>query len=572
MVSTPKARAGISFDAVWSVETAIRPQGYVVLISVPFSSLRFPRREEHRWGLFVYRGMPRKNEETFWPAYSIRYQNRLAYAAELIGVRGIDPGGRVQLLPYASAAGDDAEDAGSVEGRAGLDVKLAARENLVVDLTANPDFSQVESDEPQTTVNRRFEAFFPERRPFFIENAGYFETPIQVLFTRRIREPRLGARFSGKAGKYAVGALVADDRFDGSTSVTSVARVSRDLRGDSHVGAIYAGVHGETSNRVAGLGGRWRVSPNVVTAVQAVASESREAAVDPVSGSAIRASVDANGRHFVSSSAFSRISTGFRTDAGFVPRTDIRELVHSTRIDLRPAHGPILVWGPTLTATRLWDVVGEPLDGTGRLDLGAELRRQTRPRVFHVVTRERLAGTAAASNVGAPVFAQHATGAGLSSAPLAGLRFDAEYSAGTAVNLRPAEGRSLALANSRNGSVTLGVRPTPSLTVDTTYLWLRLDERDRGARIFTNHLVRSRWNYQVTRRLSARTIVSHDRVAADPARSSLTETRRTNVDLLLTYFVQPGTAVYVGVNHDRIGLGEPLSRRVFLKVSYLIRS
>ena len=71
---------------------------------------------------------------------------------------------------------------------------------LVLDATINPDFSQVESDEPQVTVNQRFEVFFPEKRPFFLENAAYFDTPINLVFTRRIADPEYGVRLTGKLG------------------------------------------------------------------------------------------------------------------------------------------------------------------------------------------------------------------------------------------------------------------------------------------------------------------------------------------------------------------------------------
>src|SRR5207237_6388880 len=77
------------------------------------------------------------------------------------------------------------------------------------------DFSQVESDEPQVTINERFETFFPEKRPFFIENAGYFQTPVNLFFSRRIADPGMGLRMTGKAGRWALGAIGIDDRAPG---------------------------------------------------------------------------------------------------------------------------------------------------------------------------------------------------------------------------------------------------------------------------------------------------------------------------------------------------------------------
>src|SRR5256885_16339497 len=86
------------------------------------------------------------------------------------------------------------------------------RDALTLDATLNPDFSQVESDEPQVTINERFETFFPEKRPFFIENAGYFQTPVNLLFSRRIADPGEGVRLTGKAGRRGIGAVGVGER------------------------------------------------------------------------------------------------------------------------------------------------------------------------------------------------------------------------------------------------------------------------------------------------------------------------------------------------------------------------
>ena len=95
---------------------------------------------------------------------------------------------------------DDSTFDRKADGRAGVDVKMVPRDAVTLDFTINPDFSQVESDEPQVTVNQRFEVFFPEKRPFFLENSDYFNSPLTLFFSRRVRDPQFGARMTGKIG------------------------------------------------------------------------------------------------------------------------------------------------------------------------------------------------------------------------------------------------------------------------------------------------------------------------------------------------------------------------------------
>ena len=146
----------------------------------------------------------------------------------------------------------------------------------LVNATINPDFAQVESDEPQNTINQRFEVFFPEKRPFFLENSNFFEAPLiglgflqpRMVFTRRIADPTFGVRLTGKQGPWNLGFLVADDRspglivpdndpLHGQRAYFAIGRVSRDLGEQSSIGAMFTTreFHG-TFNRVGGLDGR----------------------------------------------------------------------------------------------------------------------------------------------------------------------------------------------------------------------------------------------------------------------------------------------------------------------------
>ena len=145
--------------------------------------------------------------------------------AALDGIQGVTRGRELQLIPYASFRGFRALDQRDrsrptfvrdlADPNVGLDAKVVVRDALVVDATLNPAFSQVESDAPQITANQRFEVFFPEKRPFFLENAGFLQTPINLMFTRRIADPQVGGKLTGRLDAWSFGALGADDEAPG---------------------------------------------------------------------------------------------------------------------------------------------------------------------------------------------------------------------------------------------------------------------------------------------------------------------------------------------------------------------
>src|ERR1041385_5161981 len=230
------------------------------MLTIPFRSLRFSSDDPQTWGIMLDRDIRRNNESSFWPQNSNRIQGRLNQEAEALGLENISPGRNIQLIPYGifrSFRGLDLRDAdhptytsADIAGRIGLDAKVVLKDKFVLDATVNPDFSQVESDDPQVTVSQRFEVLFPEKRPFFLENSNYFSTPSQLLFTRRIVNPQFGGRFTGKRGKWSVDMLVADDRspgkqvseFDPSAdkrSFFAIGRLNRDILKDSTIGLMY---------------------------------------------------------------------------------------------------------------------------------------------------------------------------------------------------------------------------------------------------------------------------------------------------------------------------------------------
>ena len=213
-----------SYDQVWDSDARVTTAGWLALISIPFRSLRFTGGSPG-WGVVLTRQLPRRSETDNWPRVSANVNGTLTQEATLTGIEGGSGSRNIQLNPYALAQrertlnslvpGEPFFSNRKLEGTAGGEAKAVIKDSIVVDATVNPDFSQVESDQPQFTVNQRYAVFFPELRPFFLENANYFTTPIKLVYTRNIVHPEFGVRATGKIGRTNIGLLAIDDRAPG---------------------------------------------------------------------------------------------------------------------------------------------------------------------------------------------------------------------------------------------------------------------------------------------------------------------------------------------------------------------
>src|SRR5260221_4657878 len=250
-----------SWDTVWNTEAKLTGQGYMVLVQIPFKSLRFkPTQQPQPWGIMLARVIPRNGERAYYPANSAKIQGWLTHEGDLEGFQDISPGRNMQFMPYASLGAfrelDERDPAGNrftgkhLAPKEGLDSKIVIKDSLVLDTTINPDFGQIESDVPQVTVNQRFEVFFPEKRPFFQENSSYFQTPLNLVFTRRVIDPLYGARLTGKVGPWAIGTFLANDRapgknvidtdpLSGNNAMIDEFRLNREIGRANSVGFIY---------------------------------------------------------------------------------------------------------------------------------------------------------------------------------------------------------------------------------------------------------------------------------------------------------------------------------------------
>ena len=431
-----------SFDTVWQSDGRLTPDGYVVRLAIPFRSLRFASGAAQSWGIALGRFIRRNNEQSYWPYVTKRVAGLVPQFATLEGLQDIAPGRNLRLNPYSAFTGARFLDAGvpafrrENDLRIGLDAKAVLGGALTLDGTVNPDFSQVESDQPQVTINERFEVFFPEKRPFFIENAGYFQTPVNLFFSRRIADPGTGVRLTGKAGRWAVGAIRTDDRapaaaLGGGGAGIGVVRVQRDFGGESTVGVLASDRSlAGGSNRVVSADTRLKLTKTWIFSGQAMATQTRGTSGTRPSGTGLYAGLQHDGRNLDYSASYLDLSPSFETQLGFVKRVGIRELGQQLQIVRRP-NGPIVRFGPTFTTSFDWDRNGRLLDRSLEASFEVKLRRETKFAVAREQAFELFADLP---------FDTHRTGVTLESKWLKWLAGSAKIGLGTAVNHKPPAG------------------------------------------------------------------------------------------------------------------------------------
>jgi len=629
-----------SFDTVWDNRGRVTKDGFMVFFSIPFKSLRFSHEPQQTWGVALYRVILRKNEFIYWPYVTQRVEGITQQFAPVGGLENVSPGRNMQFIPYGLLAGEQFLDQtqpampknnSAFEHRGGLDAKFVANDALTFDFTLNPDFNQVETDDPQVTINQRFAVFFPEKRPFFIENAGFFETPIDLFFSRQIADPQFGGRVTGKIGRWTIGALAIDDRQPGlgqppgpynTRAGDAVLRIAREFGNQSYIGGFLSSRDfSDTNNRVASLDARLKFSPNLVLNAQTTHSWTRQdtrvsqdcltvnnpsaQGVSAQQGNASELQLNYGGRHTFWTTQYDDISPNFCAELGFIPRTDIRRLQQIVDYFWRPEHSRIVDFGPLTRGLVNWNREGRLQDWEADLGFQIDFTRQT------TVSMTRSEAYELFENI---PFRKHGTLFSFTTAPKKWISFGAIFSTGIGEDFFPARAVPPAsqiapfLGNTKRLNTGFTFRPSSRLRFDQTYIYTRLGTREGstpagfvpGHSIFNNHLMRSKLNYQFTKEFSLRLILDYDATLANPQLldlqtnlggvdgGAIVPTKKLTADVLFTYLLHPGTAVYVGYNdgysdlrlHTVPGppfvtnLGSPTnstSRLFFVKVSYLLR-
>ncbi len=371
LITDEGSEVNVDWRAVWQVGATRNAQGWSAEFAIPARTLRYPEQVEGEpWGFNVFRTIRRKNEMALWQSWSRDNEGfqRVSRAGHLTGMEDLPRYGiNVEVKPFVlGGTRQELDTLGQTpvqrQTDVGLDLKSELVPGLVLDLTLNTDFAQVEVDDEQVNLTR-FSLFYPEKRDFFLENAGIFDVgfgggfgppPYRLFFSRRIgigadgAIPILGgARLTGRVGDQTVGLMnvITAKSGDVPTTSYSVARVKRDIGENNFLGVMVTDRRdGDRSNTVAALDGSFWLRPTLnVKGFYTRSFTSGDGGEDHTYSVTADYSTDLVG----ASIQHLTIGADARADIGFITRTDVRQSSAEFRLSPRPGR-----WGIRVVDTR----------------------------------------------------------------------------------------------------------------------------------------------------------------------------------------------------------------------------
>jgi hypothetical protein len=397
-----------NWDTPWTVKSAISDVGWSAEMEIPFTSLRFGSGEEQTWGFNFERRIRRNNEVAFWaPLSQERSLYQVSEAGSIEGIR-VPRQRNLQLTPYVlskSRRGGALAESQS-DDEVGFDLKYSITPSLTLDATYNTDFAQVEVDEQQVNLDR-FSLFFPEKRAFFLENAGQFTVgnsqETELFFSRRIGIASGtpvpidgGLRLSGKIGQRTnIGVLrMSSEDVPGlaASNDFSVARVNQELPNRSAVGGLFVERSGSDGpndeNQTYALDGRWGIGNNGL--IQAWVAQTKTPGLAG-RDDAFSLSGDYNDADWTYGMGYTEVGESFNPEVGFLSRSNYKKFEGRVFRRVRPPD----LWNlfevrPHIVYRGYWDFDGFQETGFLHMDTHWEFKSS---REFHTglnVTTEGL--------------------------------------------------------------------------------------------------------------------------------------------------------------------------------------
>ncbi|NIM13015.1 MAG: hypothetical protein GTO45_12885 [Candidatus Aminicenantes bacterium] len=366
---------GAQWDAIWNSAGRMNADGYTVEMAIPFSSLRFQRKKSDQvWRIDAVRSYPRNVLHLLGLFPRDRNNNcYMCQADQLIGFGGAKPGKNIELDPTLSSLitqeRESFPDGRLVQKTGKVDPGLTARwsfsPNLTLSAAVNPDFSQVEADAAQLDINTQFTLYYPEKRPFFLEDANIFGSLFPIIYTRTLVDPNWGIKLTGKEGGNAIGFFSVQDNqtfliFPWSqvstttslnmTNLSTTVRYRRDVGKASTLGFLVTDREGEDYyNRVAGVDGFFKLTSKDQVMFQFLGSWSHYPGdvageygqpLENIKGNAFGFSYSHDTQNYGGFLIYHNISPDFRSDLGCMYQVDYKLIYGGVRYTFRrnPGH------------------------------------------------------------------------------------------------------------------------------------------------------------------------------------------------------------------------------------------
>lgn len=584
-----------SFNAIWTCRAHRTEQGYIVVMEIPFSSIKFPHREgPQTWRMVFFRNWARNvRHQIIQIPFDFNNGCTLCQAQEFRTQTPIHAhGANLQLIPAATLEQTDQRSQpgaplknGSPRLRGGLDARWTIRPDLEWSATLNPTFSEVAPDVLQPTFNRRFAINYPENRPFFMQGTWVFNTPSDFVDTRQIADPHWATKLVGQIGNHALGALVANDAvtnivmpgqqssalqsFNFSTQ-DALMRYRYDTSTDASYGVLATGRQGSGyDNGLLAFDGTWRLdasdsvtaqlSRSTTTYPQEVA-DAFGIAPGTVRGNDWRVKFSRGRRNYNASVQVEHIDNGFRADLGYLPQVGYTLVKPTFEYDWYSDgawwnNGGFGGWYTWLNASG----GGPVLDRKTTVYTFVHGLRQSHFIIYLTHDDQFFAGH---------VFHLDQYEADASAQPVSWLQGEIDVVGGDGVDYVGArKGKLLSVAPS------FTFTPGSHLQAQLVGNFERLDVA--GQRLYTADLYDVRLAWYFNARLFARVIAQEQDIRRNTALyapGTSSRTRSLATQWLVGYVLNPFTAFYAGYSGGYLGTGESglqtQQRTLFLKVSY----
>jgi hypothetical protein len=558
-----------SWDTVFYSDGKADAEGYTVEMAIPFKSLRFPDQELKTWNIVLGRNLPRTGEVIMYPNFSRDIPGLLSNGQTYVLQGAVERSRNVEVMPFVTSL---ARGGATVEGRKfalepGANFKLGLSSNTTLDLTANPDFSQIEADEPKIDYNVRYALRYNEKRPFFLEGMEIFNSPeIETVYTRQINDPIFGAKASGKSGRFTYGLLSAYDMhpveslwdisggqgLSETKSFSNVFRTKADVGQGSYVGFTLTDkeLGGGTWSRLGGLDGQFRFKDRVFFNFQALASSSSLEGERTDLAPGLYGELYYTNKHWTFGGYYKAIHPDFQASLGFVNRTDLSTVGGFASYRLYADKKFLNQVQFRLQAGRTVGYADSVTQNTWiRPQVQFRLTEFNQVFVMYQAGLERFAGVD---------FRKQNISIESQFTVISWMPFFLFFETGDSINYDP---DNAYLGYSNTYGVSLTFKPSKRLQLGTDFSKQTFWDRSGGEGNWDYNVVREKATYQVSKTLSFRAIVDYNFFYKEAFGS-----------LLASWVLRPGTVFFLGFdnNYLRDEFGHLIrdNYNVFVKFSY----